>query len=95
MAKISRQEILNIAHVSHLEIHESEIDALIEPVEQVLTYAERVKEMAGDIQEQFNKNINIMRDDSIGISTAETILSRAPEREGDYFVVPIILKGNG
>lgn len=91
MAKISRQEILAIARISNLEVHADEIDALIEQIEQVLNYAERVKEVT-DTQESNIKNSNIFREDIVHTYDPEIILKRAPEREGDYFVVPLILE---
>jgi len=94
MTLLSREEILKVARGSQLETLEHEIDPLIAQIQDVLTYAQRVKTVATDIQESSTKNVNVYRPDAIIACDAETILKRAPEREGDFFVVPMILDNN-
>ncbi len=92
MAKITKDEVLKIARLSHLTIHESEIIPLIKQLEEVLSYAERVREVATDIEEPSPKNVNVFREDVVVKTDPEPILAQAPERAGDYFVVPMILE---
>ncbi len=94
MTKVTREEILKIARMSHLDIHKDEIESLISQTEQVLSYAERVKEVAADVQEPSTKNVNVFREDVVVRTDNEPILVQAPEREGNYFVVPIILESS-
>lgn len=94
MAKISREEVLKIAKMSQVGIHEDEIEAYMHQLEQVLSYAERVKEIASEVEEPSNRLVNVFRDDVIDKTDPEPILDQAPVREGDYFVVPVILEGN-
>jgi aspartyl-tRNA(Asn)/glutamyl-tRNA(Gln) amidotransferase subunit C len=94
MAKITKEEILKIAKMSHLELHDDEIPALLQQLDDVLSYAERVKEVSGVSQEAPVRNINVMRDDVAVPSDPEKLLAQAPEREGSYFVVPAILDHN-
>jgi aspartyl-tRNA(Asn)/glutamyl-tRNA(Gln) amidotransferase subunit C len=94
MTKITKEEVLKIAKMSHLELHEDEIPALIQQLDDVLSYAERVKEVSGLSQEAPVRNINVMRQDVAVQSDPERILAQAPEREGNYFVVPAILDHN-
>lgn len=94
MTKISREEILKIAHGSQLELLEQEVEPLIRQIQDVLSYAKRVAIIAADTQEPSIKNINIVRPDVTTPCNAESILKRAPEREGDFFVVPVILEHN-
>ena len=91
MTKISRQEVLHIARISALALKEEEVDSMVEQLEQVLSYAERVKEVASTLEEPSTKNINQMRQDFIIPQDPEPLLAQAPEREGNYFVVPMIL----
>lgn len=91
MTKISKEEVLNIAKISNLELHEDEIPALIKQLEDVLSYAERVKEVTASVEEPSIRNVNVFREDVVVKGDAERILSQAPDREGDYFVVPAIL----
>lgn len=92
MAKISREEVLKLARISAMTIHEDEISAVIAQLESVVTYAERVKEIAQDIEEPSTRNVNIMRSDSATACDTEKILALAPEREENFFVVPMILE---
>ncbi len=92
MAKISKEEVLKIAQISHITLREEEIEPLTKHLEAVLSYAARVQEIAAQIEEPLTKNVNIFREDVIVPSHPETILAQAPEREEDYFVVPAIIE---
>lgn len=93
MAKITKEEILKIARMSHLEIHQDEIESLRAQLESVLSYAERVQEVIeSDMPELSRKAENVFREDVAMLSDVEPILNQAPEREGDFFVVPAIIE---
>ncbi len=94
MTKISREEIVKIAAISSLDLHEDEIHPLIEQLGQVLSYAQGVTEFAADIQEPSTKNINVFREDVVIRTEPEPILAQAPEREEHYFVVPMVLESS-
>lgn len=91
MTKVSREEVLKVAQMSRIALREEEIEPLIRQMEQVLSYAERVAKVAVAIEEPSTKNINLFRDDLVVPQEPEKILAQAPERAGDYFVVPMIL----
>ncbi len=91
MTKISRKEVLKIASMSAIALREEEIEPMIAQLEQVLSYAERVTQVATSVEEPSTKNINVMRDDLVIPQDPVPILAQAPEREGNYFVVPMIL----
>lgn len=92
MTKISKEEVKKIAQISALEIHEDEIGPMMKQLEEVLSYAECVQEIAAEIEEPSNKNINVFREDVVIKTDSEAILERAPEREDNFFVVPSILE---
>ena len=92
MTKVSKEEVKKIAQMSALEIHDDEIESMIKQLEEVLTYAECVQEIAAEIEEPSDKNINIFREDVVIKTNSEAILERAPEREDNFFVVPSILE---
>lgn len=91
MTKISRQEVLNIARMSAIALPEKEIASTIVQLEQVLSYAERVTQVAQSLDEPSIKNSNVMRNDLVIPQNPAPILAQAPEHEGNYFVVPMIL----
>lgn len=92
MALITRDEIIKLANISNISIHEDEIDGLIKQVEDVLLYAARVQEITyqGDPFEA--RNVNVMRDDLVITTDREPLLAQAPRVEEGYFVVPAILE---
>lgn len=90
--EITREEILKIASISKIALKEEEIEGLIEQIEEVLSYAQSVKEVASKVVGiPSNTNVNSFREDVVSKFDSEAILKRAPEREGNYFVVPKIL----
>ncbi len=92
MAKISREEIIKIAQMSHVDIHADEIPGLLKQLQDVLSYAERVQEGAADVKEPAIKNVNFFREDVVVRTEAALLLARAPQEEENYFVVPAILE---
>lgn len=92
MAIISKEEILKIAQISQIQIHETEIDELTKEIESILNYAIRVQEIAGQTEAHSTKNINVLREDVVIKSQPDAIIAQAPAREERYFVVPAILE---
>jgi aspartyl-tRNA(Asn)/glutamyl-tRNA(Gln) amidotransferase subunit C len=94
MAKVTKEEVLKLAQMSHIKIHEHEIEPILNQLENVLNYAARVQEIATHVTIEARKNINVMREDVIVKFDADLILSRAPETEEHFFIVPAILESN-
>ncbi len=95
MAKITQEEIKKLAHIACIEIDDHEIGQLMREIEAVLTCASGLKDVAARYTQgiPLPKNINIFRADSVEPSNPGPLLALAPEREGDYFVVPVIIGG--
>lgn len=90
--KITREEALKMASISRIALKDSEIEPLMRQLEAVLSYAERVTQVADELKDQpSNRNVNFLREDVVVKCDPKPILERAPEREEDYFVVPKIL----
>lgn len=92
MTKITKQELLKIAQSSAVKLYDNEVEPLIGQLDAVLTYAVRVKDIARDIEIPADKNVNVLREDMVTQTSNELILAQAPEREENYFVVPMILE---
>lgn len=90
---ITKDEILALAAMSRLHIDQEEIPALIRQIQDLLTYAERVKEIQQSIQitEPLTKNINVFREDSAQDDDAPLLMNQAPARVENFFVVPVII----
>ena len=92
MALITKEEVLKIAQMSRITIHENEIDALTQQLEAVLAYAARVNEVAAQNHASLPQNVNVLREDVVIPFDAARIKQEAPDIEADYFVVPAILE---
>lgn len=91
MIQISREEVLKLAKASRIHIHEDEIEGLIVQLKAVLSYAERVGEISGDVEILSAKNSNVFRQDLVVKTDSQTILAQAPQVEDNFFVVLPIL----
>ena len=91
MTKITKEEILRLAFLSRIEIEDDEVEPIRQQLQDVLSYAQKVKEVVADIDNKLDNPSNVMREDVDGKTSPEKILEQAPEREDDFFVVPRIL----
>jgi aspartyl/glutamyl-tRNA(Asn/Gln) amidotransferase C subunit len=89
--KITREELLDIAAKTKLELAEADIEEIRTQLSAVLEYAVSVQEIAKEVTILSNKNINHDRADSEAGYDSEKILNQAPQSEDNYFVVPKIL----
>lgn len=88
MAKVTKEEILKIAEMTRVSIEQHELDSIIAQFNSVLNYAERVVEIAKDVETKRDKNINCIRQDVVIPTDSHKILAQAPQSEDNYFVVP-------
>lgn len=94
MTKITREEILKLAELSKLEILDHEIEPLIKQLQDILSYASRVKDIASDVKIEIRQNINVFEADGIVVTPSEPILAQSPDRQDQFFVVPKVLESN-
>lgn len=95
MAELTKDIVVKIAEQSRIALKDNEIESMLQHLNAVLSYAERVTEIAaGSTEYEQMKNVNVFREDIPRECDPEPILAQAPEREGNFFVVPRILEGN-
>ncbi len=93
MVKISREDILKLGRSASLNLTEDEIPLMMNNLQTVLSYAAHLKDIAQTYQGlAMPKNSNVMRNDEVIETSSEPLLEAAPQREDNYFVVPVILK---
>jgi aspartyl-tRNA(Asn)/glutamyl-tRNA(Gln) amidotransferase subunit C len=80
--------------MSRIKIRPDETEKLATQIADVLAYASSLQEVAkkATISLEGGTQKNVMREDVVVPFDAQLILQQAPEREGDYFVVPKIIK---
>lgn len=92
MIHITKQDILKLAKISQLSIHEDEIEPTRKQLQDLLSYAARVEEIAWECAASISKNANVVRADVVIRTDSEPLLALAPETEEHYFVVPKIIE---
>ena len=97
MASLSRADVEHVAHLARLGLSEQEI-ALLEGqlnhiLDQYRVLSELDTEAIGPTAQTIELE-NILRDDVPAASLpVDEALAGAPERQGDYFVVPVVVEG--
>ncbi|MBN2267280.1 MAG: aspartyl/glutamyl-tRNA amidotransferase subunit C [Candidatus Babeliaceae bacterium] len=94
MTRVTEDEVLHLGYLARIKLNPDEIPALAKEIEAVLEYADFLVELAKSAptpETQGTPSDNIMRDDSIERQNPEPLLTLAPQREADYFVVPRII----
>lgn len=102
---ISKEEIQNLAELSRLKLSEEEIAALQKDFDSILAYVGQISRANSGQRTADSKEIpqliNVMREDEPRVEgdpmagKQEAILSQAPKRKGDYFVVRKIIDREG
>ena len=97
MASLSRDDVAHVAHLARLGLTDDELARLEGELNHIVDQYAVLAELHTDDIPPTARAIEldtILREDVVtpGL-TAEEALSGAPERSGDYFVVPIVLSG--
>lgn len=93
--KVSREEILHIAKLAHLNIEENEIEKYILNLEEILNFADVVNNanVEGlDVTVGANEIKNIFRKDEINIfENKELLLQNTKQKDQDMFEIPKVI----
>lgn len=94
--QVSREELLHIAKLSDLKINEEEIDNYRLNLEDILNFAEIVKNANVEGLDETigaSDNFNVFREDEIKeFEDRDALLANAPEKERDMFKVPKVIQ---
>ena len=93
--QVSKEEILHIANLAHLEIKENEIDNYLTNLQEILNFANIVNNVPVenlDITIGANEAKNIFRKDEIQVfEDNEGLLQNAVDKEQNMFKIPKVL----
>lgn len=94
--KVNPETLEKIAHLARLEVQESEKQGLLEDMNKILTFMDKLNEVDTEGVEPLvylNDEVNILREDKIEheIDTAAA-LKNAPKSDGKYFRVAKVIK---
>jgi aspartyl/glutamyl-tRNA(Asn/Gln) amidotransferase C subunit len=95
MVPLTRDDILKLAHLSQIDLTDSEIDHLVHDITRVLSYGAFLADRAskGTIIPK-SECENRLRDDISRPGLKDDMLACAPQTDGDFFIVPRVLKGS-
>jgi aspartyl-tRNA(Asn)/glutamyl-tRNA(Gln) amidotransferase subunit C len=92
---LSHDEVRKVARLAHLQLDESEVDALAGELSGIVDHVARLQTLdTTDVEPtaQVVSMGNVMREDEIRPSwTPERVLANAPRRQHGFFVVQAIL----
>ena len=95
MSGLSRSDVEHVAHLARLGLTPDELSLLQGQLNHILDQYAKLAELDTDAIPPTAQTIeleNILREDVVKPSLpVEAVLSNAPEREGDFIVVPAIL----
>ena len=92
MIKFEVPEVLKIAELSALKLNDEEAKAFATQLRNLLEYFAEIQQVETPEIQKDVRMINVFREDKAIPTDSAPILGQAPEREGDYFVVPKILE---
>jgi aspartyl-tRNA(Asn)/glutamyl-tRNA(Gln) amidotransferase subunit C len=95
MTKITKEEVKKVAHLSRLELNESEINSHALQLENILEYIKQLEKINTDDVPCTTRAIEVVnvfrKDEKKNSDCTEELLDLSPSREDDYFKVPKII----
>ena len=94
--KLTRQDVQRIATLARLRLSVAEEDRLIEQLDKILQYMDKLNQLDTSHLEPLAHVVDIVnafRDDKItNRANAEALLANAPAKDGSFFQVPKIIE---
>jgi aspartyl-tRNA(Asn)/glutamyl-tRNA(Gln) amidotransferase subunit C len=98
--KITREEVLRVAELAHLELSEAEVTKYQQQLDSILEYiaklnavdTSKVDPMAQVLAESPGVNPAMREDVVIPCDVAKDVLKQAPDADGTYFKVPKVIE---
>jgi aspartyl-tRNA(Asn)/glutamyl-tRNA(Gln) amidotransferase subunit C len=94
--KISKDEVQKIAHLARLEIDDSQTGKMAEQLSHILQYIDKLKDVDVEgvkLSSDAAFLNNVLREDRVEPSPGPDVtLANAPERDEDFYTVPMVVK---
>ena len=99
--KISREDVLHVAELAHLELTEAELETFQRQLDSILTYMEKLNELDTSRVEPMAQvlagvapgaDYALREDAPKPCSVAEEVLSGAPDPSAPFFRVPKVIE---
>ena len=96
--KIDKEMVDHLAHLSRLEFENESKEEIINDLNRILSFVEKLNELDTENIEPLiymNNETNVLREDHvIQDITQEEALKNAPKKDSDYFRVPKMVEKN-
>lgn len=93
--KVSKEEILHIADLAHLNLEEEKVEQYILNLQDILNFADIVNKQnveGKDVTIGMNENRNVFRKDEVkNFKNIEGLMENAPEKSQNMFKIPKVL----
>jgi aspartyl-tRNA(Asn)/glutamyl-tRNA(Gln) amidotransferase subunit C len=98
--KITREDVLHVAALAHLELTEAEVETYARQLSDILTYMEKlsqldissVEPLAQVLFAAAGTNPSLREDEPRPCDVGQAMLERAPDARKPYFRVPRVLE---
>ena len=94
--KITKEDVLKIADIAHLNLTEDEVQGFTEDLEKMVAFADQLNEIdMTDAETKIEEAtlFNVLRKDQVKPSmTKEELLANAPQEKNGCFFVPQIVE---
>ena len=98
--KITRESVMYVAELAHLELTEAEVEMYRGQLDAILTYIDKLKQldvsnvepMAQVLADDQTADATLREDIVVPCAVAEDILKQAPDPEAPYFRVPKVIE---
>ncbi|UOQ44076.1 Asp-tRNA(Asn)/Glu-tRNA(Gln) amidotransferase subunit GatC [Halobacillus salinarum] len=96
MSRISKEEVVHVAHLARLAISEDEADMFTKQLDDIITYAEQLNELDTEGVEPTThvldlKNV-LRKDEPKNWISKDEALKNAPKQQDGQFKVPSVLE---
>lgn len=99
MSKITTRDVEYVAALAHLDLDDATKARLVQEMGDILGYMDKLNELdTAGVEPMMHalEITNVYREDAAGDSMPrEAALENAPSEDGEYFLVPRILEGEG
>lgn len=97
--KLSREEVLHVAHLARIEIDEEELAMYQVKLKQLLNEIEKINEVKVYDEDMLicpTENKCVLREDVAGeMLNPKEVLKNAPRHSGNYISVPVVISEKG
>jgi aspartyl-tRNA(Asn)/glutamyl-tRNA(Gln) amidotransferase subunit C len=100
--KISREDVMRVAELAHLELPEAEVEKYRQQLDSILEYAGKLNELDTSNVEPMahvlaaetadSPNLTLRDDVIVPCNVAADVLKRAPDAAAPYFRVPKVIE---